>query len=154
MPIDPWRNAGSGALARDVDEGGELADVAQVRLLEPRFLDPFLLRIIRLFVLGRQVSGGGVGYHEGITNKSGEGLNLNAAQNVVILLCDAHQLLFAAVFVQGLGRRQRLLHVHSLGMRHDMRHALQQQIIRSLDRRVALFVKLLTLQILKGEADT
>ena len=85
------------------------------------------------------------------TRAGGEGLNLNAAQDVVILFCDAHQLLFAAIFVQGFGRRQRLLHIHSLGMRHDMRHALQQQIIRSLDRQVALFVKLLTLQILKGK---
>ena len=84
------------------------------------------------------------------TRAGGEGLNLNAAQDVVILFCDAHQLLFAAIFVQGFGRRQRLLHIHSLGMRHDMRHALQQQIIRALDGRVPLLVKLLTFQIRKG----
>jgi hypothetical protein len=33
-------------------------------------------------------------------------------------------------------------------------HALQQQVICAFDGRVTLFVKLLTLQILKGEANT
>ena len=55
LAIDSWRNAGGGALARDVDDGGELANVAQVRLLAPRFLNPFLLGVVRLLVLGRQV---------------------------------------------------------------------------------------------------
>jgi hypothetical protein len=49
--MDSGRNAGGGALARDVDEGRELADVSQVRLLTPRFLSPFLLRVIWLLVL-------------------------------------------------------------------------------------------------------
>ena len=77
---------------------------------------------------------------------------LNAAQDVVIFLCNAHQLLFTTILVQRLGRRQRLLHVYSLRVRHDVRHALQQQIIGALDGRVALFVELLTLQILKDDA--
>ena len=58
---------------------------------------------------------------------------LNAAQDVVIFLCNAHQLLFTTVLVQRLGRRQRLLHVYSLRVRHDVRHALKQQIIGALD---------------------
>ncbi len=60
-------------------------------------------------------------------------LYLNAAQDIVIFLCNAHQFLFTTVLVQRLGRRQRLLHVYSLRVRHDVRHALKQQIIGALD---------------------
>ena len=80
--------------------------------------------------------------------------NLNSSQNVVIFLCNAHQLLFAAILVQRLGRRQGLFHVHRLRVRHDVGHALQQQVICAFDGRVTLFVKLLALQILKGEGNT
>ena len=146
-----WRNSGSGALTRHVDKGGELADVAQMRLLTPRFLSPFLLRVVRLFVLKRQAreTKEGQAPHATGATPNHPKPDLNATQDVVVFFCDAHQLLFTAIFVKGLGRRQRLLHVHSLRMRHDVRHALQQQIIRALYGRVPLFIKLLTLQILK-----
>ena len=55
LAVHSWRNSGGGALAGHVNEGGKLADVAQVRLLTPRFLGPFVLRVIRFFMLKRQI---------------------------------------------------------------------------------------------------
>ena len=79
-------------------------------------------------------------------------LYLNTAQYIVVLLSDPHQLLFAAIFVQRFGRRQSLLHVHSLGVCHYVRHTFQQQIIGALNGGVAFFIKLLTLQILQDKS--